>query len=665
MKRGFLPSLLITAIVIFPALFCGGDLQNPWTDPASSVIRDDRSLTTLPPAVNEFQVYPCSLYVLLPGLSDSIRVVMNSTGGDMVLWKSGSLSAADTAVSLSLSFPAGVQSPLRVYLYRKNGTIDSLVKNIVVQHQTSVTLTGLPSSINENQEYACSLYVFLPGLSDSLAVMIGVSATDKVLWRLSPLSAADTAIGLSIAFPTGVQSPLRVYLYRKNGTIDSLVKAVVIRRPPSISPEAERYSTYVNVPVHPVFSITDPDGDIRSCQIWIDSTTGQAIVPQLTRVSATLATVTCAVSSPSFDSMIVFAQALDSTGNASAFAQCTVFVMDTGKPRLSLLRISPAINDSIVNTLPCSLLVKINDDSPIDSAGYAVNPFIKRPMTMINDTVALAIIADLDSGSNFYEAQAWDRAGNLGTLPVPILYTGSTVYRFTFSNIIDRTINENGKFPSINLDSSISLNPPPVGVPNWKADVAWQIMETKPDSGIKPTLNPTTRVVTFAVPDSEWSGSESFTFIASWNGMATGYAGAIYKINPINDPPVIKWKSSCMKTAFDSLLVFADTCAFDPDNKANTLSWTQDTSRSHYFQLLFLSTIRISKTAEASSGIVIDPIFTLWNRQWKIVPKPGKKFIPIGKDIAWTGTDTLRIFVSDGTLKDTADVIVRVNSTCK
>lgn len=568
MKRGFLPSLLITAIVTFPALFCGGDLQDPWTDPASSVIRDDRSLTTLPPAVNEYQEYPCSLYVLLPGLSDSICVVMRATGGDIVLW------------------------------------------------------------------------------------------------QLNPLSAADTAIGLSLSIPAGVQSPIRAYLYRKNGTIDSLVKTVLVRRPPSAAPVAERYSTYVNVPVHPVFSITDPDGDIRSCQIWIDSTTGQAIVPPLTRTSATQATVTCEVIVPSFDTIEVLAQAVDSAGNASAFARCTVFVMDTGKPHLTFMRLSPSLNDSVVNKLPCSLFVKVKDESPIDSAVYAVNPFITRPMTMISDTVALAILAELDSGANNYEAQAWDRAGNKGTVRVPIIYTGTVTNRFIFSTIVNRTINENGSFPPINLDNCVTLDPLPVGVPNWKENVQWQILEGIQGGGIQATFTPATRTVTFAVPDSEWNGAEAFTFIAEWNNMATGNATVIYTINPINDPPRITWKGSCMKTAFDSIIVFADTCAVDPDNKANSLSWTQDTSRSHHFQLLFLSNIRITKTAAVIPGMGIDPLFTLWNRQWKIVPKPGIKF-PIGKDIVWSGSDTLQLIVSDGTLKDTAKVVVRVSSTCK
>jgi hypothetical protein len=560
MRTGFLLSLLIMAIVVFPALFCGSDLQDPWTDPASSKIIDDRSLTGFPPAVNEFQTYPCSLYVLLPALSDSIRVVALATDGDIVLWQLGSLSAVDSAISLSVTIPAGAQSPIRAYLYRKNGTVDSMVKTMQV------------------------------------------------------------------------------------------------RRPPSAAPVTERYSTYVNVPVHPVFSITDPDGDIRSCQIWIDSTTGQAIVPPLTRTSATQATVTCAVTVPSFDTVEVLAQAVDSAGNGSAFARCTVFVMDTAKPRMTFMRLSPSSNDSVVNKVPCSLFVKIKDDSPIDSAVYAVNPFVKRPMTMINDTVALAVIAELDSGANFYEAQAWDRAGNKGTTMVHIFYTGTTVYQFIFSNIIDRTINEDGTFPSINLDSSITLNPPPVGNPDWKAAIAWQILETKPDSGIKPVLDPTTRVVTFAVPDSEWSGAESFTFIAAWNGIATGYAGAIYRINPINDPPVITWKgvTKLAKAAnFDTIL--ADKCVSDPDNAASTISWSQDTTFGHIYTLEWLSRLIIGSPATPAPSIPIERI-SLWNRRWAIVAK-NAKWRPVTGTIY---TDTLRVIARDpGALSDTQNVIIK------
>jgi hypothetical protein len=657
MKREFLPPILIAAIVIFPALFCGGDLQNPWTDPASSVIRDDRSLTTLPAAVNEFQEYPCSLYVLLPGLSDSIRVVMLATGGDIVLWQLDSLSAADTATSLSLSFPAGAQSPLRVYLYRKNGTIDSLVKNIVVLHQASVTLTGLPSAINENQEYPCSLYVFLPALSDSLAVMIRVSGGDRVLWWLSPLSAADTATSLSLYFPTGVQSPLRVYLYRKNGTIDSLVKAVVVRHPPSASPDAERYSTYVNVPAHPVFSLTDPDGDIRSCQIWIDSTTGQAIVPQLTWVSATLATVTCAVSSPSFDSMIVFAQALDSAGNASAVAQCMVFVADTAKPVLTLLNITPSTGDTMVRTLPCTIEVRLQDDSPIDSARFADSAGLSvQQMTITGDT-ASAVIATLDSGMHVYRVTAWDRAGNAGTLVIPIKYTGNVLYKFTISGISDRTINENGTLPSINLNNSVTIAPNP-GISTWKDSIQWQVLETKPGIGIVATLNPATKVVSFAVPDSEWSGVESFTFLANWPDMAMGNAGATYTINPINDPPVITLKAinKIAKRSFDT--IWADTCVRDPDHKPSTISWTQDTTRGKIYTLQWISRLGIIGEPAAAPPAMIDGgiLIDLWTRKWNVVTKNPKSMFIVGS----TYTDTLRLIARDGAnAVDSQNVIIK------
>ncbi|MBN1130411.1 MAG: hypothetical protein JXA71_15570 [Chitinispirillaceae bacterium] len=521
------------------------------------------------------------------------------------------------------------------------------------------SLTSLPSRINMYQEYPCSLFVMLPGLADSIAVVIGHSGGDTVLWRLGPLTAADTAIAFSLVFPAGVQSPLKVYLYRQNGNVDSLIKTAQFRHPPEATPASTSYTTYINMPSTVAFTLSDPDGDLRACHIWIDSTSGQAIVPPLNR-TGTGATVSYAVSSPSFDTLMVLAQAFDSTGNASALTRCTVFVLDTVTPRLTLIRLSPSINDSIVNKLPCSLLVKVLDDSPIDSAVYAINPLLTRPMAMINDTVALAVIAELDSGANYYEAQAWDRAGNHGKLRIPIHYTGSTGFKFTFSNIIDRTINENGTFLSINLDNSITLDPPPVGVPNWKADVTWQIQETKPDSGIRVTLNPTTRVVSFAVVDSEWNGSEAFTFIANWNDAATGSAFAIYTVLPVNDAPVIKLKAitKVAKRAFDT--VWADTCVKDPDHIPTSLSWTQDTSWGKIYTLLWLSRLVIgAPEAMAPSATIIDPgtiFIDLWKRRWAIVPKNSRTMFLVGS----TYTDTLRLIARDPLgASDTQNVIIR------
>jgi hypothetical protein len=559
MKTRIVPRLVVSSLIAVVAfLFCG-DLQDPWADPDNATLREDRCLTNLPAKVNLYQEYPCSLYIMLPALADSVAVVAPNSMGD------------------------------------------------------------------------------------------------TVLWRLGPLTAADSAIGLSLVFYPGTASPVTVLLYRRNGNVDSLVKPLLFKSPPTIVQPASR-SIYVNRDTTVAFTISDPDGDIHSCYLWIDSTTGQAIVPPLNRTGLE-ATVSILVSGPSFDTMIVLAQAWDSTGNSSALARCTVFVMDTGLPRLSLLRITPSINDSIVNKLPCSLLVKIRDDSPIDSAAYALNPLVTRPMTMINDTVALAIIADLDSGANSYEAQAWDKAGNLGTLRVPILYTGSTVYRFTFRNISDKTINENGTFPSINLDSTITLDPPPVGVPNWKANVIWQILETKPDSGIRPTLNPTTRVVTFAVPDSEWNGSESFTFIASLNDFATGYAGVIYKVNPINDAPVITWKTviKAVRSAFDT--IYADKCVIDPDNPSGSIAWVQDTTRGKIYTLQWISNLRMIKSAAVSPPIETGMfIIDFWTRKWNVVVKNPKLVFLVGS----TYIDTLRMIARDPLgAADTQEVIIR------
>jgi hypothetical protein len=663
MKTGILQSISIAAmIVIFPSIFCT-ELQNPYTDPENSKIDGDRSLKNLPAVLNTFQSYQCTLYVVLPELLDSIKIVRRQGNTSSIVVFKPDPTKADTVVPAVFSITSTDQASIGAYLYRKNGGVDSLVKPLSTQYPRIVSIV-LPSKMTVFREYPCSLRVTFPQLVDSIRVMFRIARVDVPVSTIKDVTAADSLLAFPLTVTESGQDSLAVAVFCGGIKADSLKRKLVIQYPPTIAPDSMAYHTYVKDTVPVKFAVTDLDGDIRDCKVWVDSTAGTAVSPPVGTNHAQ-ASVSFKVSASGFDTILVFAQAIDSAGNGSAFAQCTVFVLDTAKPKLSLVRITPSTGDTTVRTLPCNVYVRIQDDSPIDSARFVDSAGLSiHQMTIISDT-ARALVAALDSGKSTYRVSAWDRAGNAGTLAIPINYTGNVLYKFTFSGIVDRTVNENGIFPSVNLNSSVTITPNP-GITTWKDSIQWQILETKPDIGIRATLDTVTNIVSFAVPDSEWSGTESFTFVADWPGMAAGYAGATYTINPINDPPSIKWKGSCMKTAFDSLIVIADTCAVDPDNKSSTLAWSQDTSRSNYFQLLFLTGTRLAKTTGA---IVIDPVIDTkiitWNRQWKIVPKPGIKFLTLIKGETWAGTDTLRVTVSDGALSRTADVIVRVTSTCK
>jgi hypothetical protein len=421
-----------------------------------------------------------------------------------------------------------------------------------------------------------------------------------------------------------------VLSYRENGTVDTLVISLSMRYPPNVTPDSAVYHSYVKKPTEVKFHIADPDGDIFICQVWVDSATGQ---PTTTILTGATSTDTQNVTGLSFDTLVVFARAIDSAGNASPMAQCTVIVQDTLKPVITEYHITPSTGDTAVRTLPCNLYVRIADDSPIDSAKFTDSAGMPiQPMSITRDS-AHVLVASLDSGKHVYQVVAWDKAGNRGTRILPILYTGKVAYKFTFSNIIDRTANENVAFPAINLNNCVSISPT-TGIPaTWKDSIQWQILETKPDSGLKAAFSQTTKTVTFAVPDSEWSGSEAFTFIADWPNMAAGYAGATFTINPVNDPPRITWKGQRKSRLEDWDTVYADKCASDPDNPVTSLTWTQDTAVGKFFTLSWNYTYLQRPPL---------PPIPLWMRTWTIVSKPGTVIMR-----TWTGKDTLRMTVRD------------------
>lgn len=650
MNASRLVSGISLAVVLL--LQCTG-LEDPYTNPENARIDTARSFATLPPVLTSFQAYRCTLYVFLPQLADSVKVLRRQGGRDSTVMARHDLTRSDTALPMAFALTSEAQPVLAAYLFRKNGGIDSLIQSFSAQHPGILAMT-VPPKATVFREYTCSLRVFLPELVDSIAVVFSNAGGGAPVTTLKDFAAADSTLSFSFTVTSGDQHTLHAAVFCGGVKVDSAQRTLLIQYPPSLAPDSQQYRVYTHDTAGVRFAISDPDGDIQECKVWFDSTTGTSFSPPLSGTDRAATSISLPVSAPFFDTIVVMAQAVDSSGNGSAFAQCTVFVMDTASPRLSLIHVAPSIDDSIVNTLPCSLFVRIIDDSPIDSAAFVINPLLMRPMTVINDSVAMAIIAELDSGLNMNEVRVWDRAGNAGSLPVHILYTGTTVYRFTFRNIVDRTINENGTFPSINLDSSINIDPPPVGIPNWRAAVEWQVLETKPDSGINANFNAATRMVSFAVPDNEWNGVEAFTFIANWPNNASGYAGATYRINPVNDPPEITWKSvtKIAKRDFDTIL--ADKSVIDPDNAVSSLTWTQDTTRGKIYTLQWLSRLIITPPeAIPNKG---DITITFWNRRWRIVTKNARQAFIVGM----TYTDTLRIIARDAAnAADTQDVIIR------
>lgn len=172
------------------------------------------------------------------------------------------------------------------------------------------------------------------------------------------------------------------------------------------------------------------------------------------------------------------------------------------------------------------------------------------------------------------------------------------------TQIPDQTINENGTFSLIYLDYHV--NDPD----NQDSEIKWSWHGNK-----DLVLKETNRILTIAVPDSEWAGTEIVTFIATDPGGKKDSCITIYKVNPVNDPPRLSFMSDLTFSEDDTLVI----------ERLELLAMVHDIdSPKESLQFLILNMIRLH--------YVIDPI---------------TKDLLIHADANWFGTETVIFQVFD------------------
>ena len=114
-----------------------------------------------------------------------------------------------------------------------------------------------------------------------------------------------------------------------------------------------------------------------------------------------------------------------------------------------------------------------------------------------------------------------------GTAAVPLNYhTVNTAP--VVGDIGDQTIIEGASFTSISLDDFVTDTEDP------DANISWQYSGTT-----DLTVSITDRVATVNVPDADWNGSETITFIATDTGGLTDSDQATFTVTAVNDTPVL------------------------------------------------------------------------------------------------------------------------------
>jgi hypothetical protein len=133
------------------------------------------------------------------------------------------------------------------------------------------------------------------------------------------------------------------------------------------------------------------------------------------------------------------------------------------------------------------------------------------------------------------------------------------------SDIPDQTIEEGGTFASISLDEYVS------DPDNEDSEIAWTYAG---NVDLSVSISDT-RVATIAVPDPEWSGSETITFTATDPDGLSDSDTATFTVTAVNDPPVVSDIPDQTIAEGDTFAsISLDEYVSDPDNEDSEIAWT-------------------------------------------------------------------------------------------
>jgi hypothetical protein len=97
------------------------------------------------------------------------------------------------------------------------------------------------------------------------------------------------------------------------------------------------------------------------------------------------------------------------------------------------------------------------------------------------------------------------------------------------TQIPGQTINEGSSFTQFDLDNFVT------DVEDSKDQITWTVSG---NSALIVNINPISHVVTIDIPDINWNGFESLTFTATDTEGGSASSSALFRVNPVNDPPI-------------------------------------------------------------------------------------------------------------------------------
>ncbi|MBD3344558.1 MAG: hypothetical protein GF401_05805 [Chitinivibrionales bacterium] len=508
---------------------------------------------------------------------------------------------------------------------------DSLSKTVTAISDNSPSIISFSltkDSLAIFEEYACTLAVSSPELVDSFEAVLLYNEAHAVIARGK---VSDSPV--TFTFPVEYEGEffLKVTIYNYDGTEKQQIQTHTgYRMSPIVEPESTFYTVNLTGSVDVAFLVSDPDGNLWSYTTWIDSSDSLEGLFSLDRRERD--TVVRSVDGSRMDTFTVQAAVMDEDSQWSEIARCTVAVIDTIPPQLSFVGIEPSANDTLIEELPCSLLVRVMDDSPVDSVK------LEDERMILEGDSAFIKISSLDSGSFDYKVYAWDRAGNIESLSVRIEYEGAVTYppQINTARLQNQTITENGTFDTLFLDSCVSIDP----LSGYSVDdLTWSITEQDSTSGVEHHIDSVLRKIRFTVADSEWNESEAIFFTVTSPALLSDNKAITFTVEGINDAPVVRIddQSVYIDSEFDS--IYLDSSTFDPEDLPSELEWSY--TKGDVFEVDSVFALQcIPQKGDFGGSCLYFSYFT------------GKIRIAYRTDTSidsttWTGTDTLYFRVRD------------------
>ncbi len=132
------------------------------------------------------------------------------------------------------------------------------------------------------------------------------------------------------------------------------------------------------------------------------------------------------------------------------------------------------------------------------------------------------------------------------------------------SKIPDQTIDNSATFATFDLDDYVT------DVDNAKSELTWSHNATQ----LVVKIDPVSHVTSVAVPNSQWSGSESIVFTAKDPGGLSGQNSATFTVGDFNDPPKVSQipdQTILENGTFTPIQL--DLYVHDPDHKDSEITW--------------------------------------------------------------------------------------------